>query len=259
MKTNYFTSVKSTAILSLLVFLLTACEKEIAVSLPPGSNPPTTSPIAKEIAVKFSAATIPMDQLDSAVIVVRDADKNIVKWETMQKVSDSLVVNLSSLGSGDYAAEIMIYTKKGSDNTARQYYLQKLFTFPLQQALREAAPTGKFNDAWFKRAIFFADQNEAIIIVAMHPGDAAYEVRFKEPVWTSIAIERYSINTNHLVAMKNYHKKFEGKLVGLVEYFAFESYVDSMRGKEWTRGHISVSVRHESGSYIDFHCEYDKS
>jgi hypothetical protein len=177
----------------------------------------------------------------------------------MQKRGDSLLINLSSLATGSYTYEIMIYSKKASDNTSRQYYVQKNFTLPLQQRLVQNAPTGTYHDTWLKRAVFFAPNNEALAIVGMDPRDGFYEVRFREAAWSSISLQRYSVDVNVLVALKEYNKNLPDALLGIAEMFAFDTYVQTMNGKNWTKAYISVSLKHQSGRTVEFDYQYNKN
>ena len=159
----------------------------------------------------------------------------------MDKASTSFRINLQDLAAGYYKAEILAYSKKRADFTARQFALLKEIVLPLEQAAVVNAPTGIFNDSWYQRAVFFGGQQKAVIIVAMDPRDGYYEVRFKEDKWKLLQIERYSIDVNVLVAAKSKTRNIEG-LVGFSEYWDFVSYVEKMNGKNWTQGFITVFV-----------------
>jgi hypothetical protein len=61
---------KASLTLSLIITWLTACKKDNG-AMPPLSSPnsPNITPVAKELSVKFSSATISLSNVDSAVVV----------------------------------------------------------------------------------------------------------------------------------------------------------------------------------------------
>jgi hypothetical protein len=255
MQNENFISRRMIVGLTLIVAAFAACTyKRDDVEL----FPPIIAPTFKELTVKFSGPGISLNKVDSAVVVVRDENQYVKKWQTMLKSSNGLTIDLSTLSDGSYSAGIMIYTKKGTDNTARQYEITKSISLPFQQQKIVDAPNGTFNDTWFKRAVFFGDQNEAVVIVAMDPRDAFYEVRFKEAKWVRTDVRRASININYVVASKTHKKVLDGQVLGFAEYTALTPYIDAMRGKDWTTGFIDILLTDETGRDVYFDYEYNK-
>ena len=246
MQTINLKSAKLVGGVFIFLALLTACKKEI---IPTPVPQPVPQPVSQDLKVQFSTAGISIADIDSIVVIIRDQNHYIKKWETMEKASTSFRINLNGLAAGGYTAELLAYSKKRADFTARQFALLKEIVLPLEQAAVVNAPTGIFNDSWYQRAVFFGGQQKAVIIVAMDPRDGYYEVRFKEDKWKLLQIERYSIDVNVLVAAKSKTRNIEG-LVGFSEYWDFVSYVEKMNGKNWTQGFITVFVEPQSGGGI---------
>jgi hypothetical protein len=242
-----------------LVTVFTACNKDIEPApTRPIPAPTQPNPVAKELVIQFSNTGLPITDVDSTVVVVRDENKNIKKWETLQKSGAAFKLNLSNLTTGSYTAEIYVFTKVAPDNTARQYALTKNINLPLQETVTINSPKGSFNDTWFQRAVFFEGQNDAVAIVAMDPRDAYYGVTFKEAKWKIADLARFSVSERHLVAMKSVSKNINGT-IGFEEYWAFTPYVQQMAGKAWSKGYISLYIEHQDGREVFFDYEYSNN
>lgn len=219
---------------------------------------PAPTPVTQEIAVLFSGETIPFQNVDSAVVVLRDANQNIKKAGRLQNRVASLYESLADLPAGDYTAEIMIQTKKEADNTARQFAIKKTFTLPLQVNLQVKAPTGNFTtDTWFKRAVLSAPGQEAIAIVAMDSRDAFYEIKMKEAQWDHVQLQRYAMYHNAIAAIEAHTRNVQG-VIGFTDYTSFDTYTQAMQGKLWTNAKISVSMEHQSGREVFFNYAYNQ-
>lgn len=176
----------------------------------------------------------------------------------MDKAYTSFRLSLQDLAAGMYTAEILAYSKKRADFTARQFALSKEIVLPLEQATVVNAPNGTFQDPWFQRAVFFEGQDDAVIIVAMDPRDSYYELRFKEAKWKRLHMQRFSVDVNVLVASKSNSRSVEG-LIGLGEYADFSPYVEKMHGKNWTIGNINGYIEGQNGQDIAFEYEYNNN
>lgn len=244
MQTFRFTKVKMLAALCLLFAALTGCKKaEPSISVP------------QEITVQFSNTGVPFSEIDSIVVVVRDQQQFIKQWKTLQKGSSSFKQSLQGLAAGNYTVELYAYSALAEDLNAKQYARTINIELPLKKPAVVNAPTGKFNDSWFKRAIFMGTQQNAIIIVAMDPRDSYYEVRLKQPAAKQIHLERYSVDNNVLVSSKSTIRDLTG-LIGLGEYADYAPYVQAMNGKTWTKGVISGWIEQDGLGDVGFHYEY---
>jgi hypothetical protein len=253
MQTIYSKSARLAGVIFLLsATFLTACEKDVVPVPEPTPFPP---PVTKELKLQFSNTGIPITDVDSVVVVVRDPARYIKKWQTMTKATTSFSLNLDDLPAGNYTAEIYAYSKTRADLTARQYALTTDIVLPLQQAAVVNSPTGSFADAWYQRAIFRDGATNTIIIVAMDPRDSFYEIRLNQPIAKNIHLQRYSIDVNAVVASRSYIRDLQG-LVGCAEYSDFIPFVQAMNGKSWTKAVISGWVEGENGGDIGFDYEY---
>lgn len=241
--------------LFLCLAAITACKKD------PVQNPvpqPVPQPVSQELVVQFSTTGISITDIDSVVVIVRDQHFYIKKWKKMDKASTLFRLSVRDLAAGKYNVEILAYSKKRADFTARQFALSKEIVLPLGQATVVDAPNGTFNDPWFQRAMFFEGQDNAVIIVAMDPRDTYYELRFKEAKWKRLHIQRYSVDVNVLVASKSNSRSIEG-LISVGEYGDFISYVEKMHGKSWTIGNINGYIEQQDGQDIAFDYEYNNN
>lgn len=247
MQTNHYKAASSWAAFFIILFVFSSCKKD-PVTLPP------PQPVSQELIVQFSSAGIALASIDSVVAIVRDQDKNIKLWKTLDKGATSFKLNLHPLAPGTYSTEVLAYSKMKPDLTARQYALSTEFQLPLQQPLIVNSPNGSFTGAWNQRAVFFGPE-AATIIVAMDPRDAYYEVRFRQANYTRLHLDRSSIDVNVLVAAKSKIRNIEG-LVGFGENSDFTPYVDAMKNKTWTKATISGYIEPAVGGEIGFHYEY---
>jgi hypothetical protein len=232
------------------LILLVGCAKETP------ATSPTPKPEDNELAISFSAATIPLNTVDSGVVTVRDAGNNILRKLALTKRLDYLNTDLTGLPAGTYNLDIRIITLVQADHSARQYALSKQFIFPASK-IQLTAPNGKYNDQWLKRAILFSDQNEAIAVVAMYPGDPYYQVEFKEAKWNQTVLQRSVIDVNVMLAVKE-HLKIVNGITGFEDTNAFIPYTNSVANKSWTKGTISLFLQHQSGREVYLNYDYNK-
>lgn len=255
MQTIILKSAKLLGGLFIFFAAFTACKKD------PVQNPvpqPVPQPAPQELVVQFSTTGISMTGIDSVILIVRDQNYYVKKWKKMNKAYTSFRLSLQDLAAGMYTAEILAYSKKRADFTARQFALSKEIVLPLEQATVVNAPNGTFQDPWFQRAVFFEGQDDAVIIVAMDPRDSYYELRFKEAKWKRLHMQRFSVDVNVLVASKSNSRSVEG-LIGLGEYADFSPYVEKMHGKNWTIGNINGYIEGQNGQDIAFEYEYNNN
>ncbi len=232
MQTMNLKSAKVLGALFLLLLGFTACKKDEVPT-------PVPQPALSELSIKFSNETIPMTDIDSVVVIIRDQHQFVKKWETMERASASFKTNLQGLVPGNYKAEILAFSKKRADLTARQFKVSKDIVLPLAQSVEVPGPNGSFHDEWYQRAVFFERQGDAIVIVAMDPRDSYYQLSFKAAIGKRIHLQRYSIDVNALVASKTTARNIEGS-IGITEYWDFVPYVELMNGKSWTKGVITI-------------------
>jgi hypothetical protein len=237
-------------VFALLLVGAVGCKKDDVLPQPP-------TPVTQEFVIDFSTETIPFQNVDSAVVIIRDADHFVKKSIRLQNRAASLYTGLTDLAAGVYTAEVKIQSKKEPDNTARQFALTKTFALPLQASLHLQAPTGSFTDTWFKRAVLFAPADEAIATIAMDPRDAFYEIQFKEAQWDYSMLQRYAVSGSVRVADGNHTKILQG-IIGFADYAAFEAYTQRMQGKSWNKAAISLYIRHKTGREIYLDYEYNK-
>lgn len=231
----------------------------IAISCKKNDTAPTApTPLVQELAIHFSTETIPLQNVDSAIVTVRDANQSIKKMIRLQNRTAYLYTSLTDLAEGVYTAEIRIHTKKEQDNTARQFALKKTFTLPLHANLQLKAPTGNFTtDTWFKRAVLFAPREEVIATVAMDPRDAFYEIQFNEAQWNYSRLQRSVLYNQALIALEEHTRNLPG-IIGFTDYTAFDSYTQTAGGKLWTKAYISLYIKHQSGRGITLDYEYSR-
>lgn len=146
MGTRHFT--KGIAILRLIIFftVFTSCRKE--------ADKPFVTPVVQELEVRFATNGVPVTEVDLIVVVVRNENHEVKKWETLQQATSSFKLKLEGLAAGKYNAEILVHSKKRTDLTARQYALSTNIELPLQQSLVINGPAGSFSDQWLQRAVF---------------------------------------------------------------------------------------------------------
>ena len=158
METNNFRTATIWCAIIITFFAFSSCTKNPV-------EPPPPQPGNQELVVQFSNTGVTLSTIDSVVAIIRDQDNNIKLWKAFDKASTAFTLRLHQLATGNYKAEVLAYSKKKADQTARQYALAKDIQLPLQQSLVVKAPTGNFTDTWFRRAIFF-DGPEAVTIIA---------------------------------------------------------------------------------------------
>ncbi len=231
---------------------LAGCEKDAPQKPVPT---PIPIPVAQVLTLQFSNTGISINDIDSVVVLVRDQEKNIKKWQTMVRATTSFNIGLQDMAAGNYTAEMYVYSKQRADLTARQFALTTNVALPLQHAAVVNGPTGTFTDVWYQRAVFREAGNKAVVIVAMDPRDSFYEIRLNQPIAKRIHLQRYAIDVNALVASKSTYRSIGG-LVGFGEYGDFIPFVQAMNGKSWTKGVVSGWVELENAADIDFAYEY---
>lgn len=248
MQTIRLTSAKVWGAIFLILAAFTGCKKDPVLD-------PAPPPAAPALKVLFSNASVSMTDIDSVVVIVRDQNQFIKKWRTMAKAGSSFNLGLHDVAAGNYTAEILAYSKKRSDFTARQYAFSTEIILPLANEVVLAAPTGSFNDAWYQRAVFFETSGQAVITVAMDPRDTYYGVIFKEAKAKKIILQRSAVYVNFLVASKTTTRSVEG-MIGFTEYSDFIPYQENMKNKNWTKGYITGWIERAEGD-IAFDYEYD--
>jgi len=243
---------KAGSILAIAGLMMTGCKKE---TNNPGPQIPGST--KKDFAINFSARSISIAEVETGTITLRDANQNVVTKKTFQKGAKALYTDFTNIAAGRYTVEMTVNTQKQADGTARQYADKTTITLPVSTTTNINAPVGNYADTWYKRAVFFADNNNVTATVAMDPRDSYCSIKLSEAKWSVAGIQRSAVNVNYQVAIQEHERMLSG-VIGFEDFTAFNQYTQKMQGKDWTSSTISMYLIDNSGHevYIDY--EFDK-
>lgn len=241
----------------LSVFILASCKKD---------NKPAPQPvIEKNLVISFGNGTIPVSQVDSADVVLKKQGSNTPIYRRFDKGAAGLNLLMDDTQSGNWTAEITIYTKKGTDNSSRMYTRSIGFTLPLASNLTVAGPTNDLQGNWKQHVVLASINNQVVVVVAADNADPYFDIRVKDSKWDYFYIERHAYNrignNNEPIAADAWdcytscytHDKL------IVNTTGFANYAEFMRNKVWNNSELFIIVADaESGNEETFYYTYDK-
>lgn len=226
-------------VLLLGVLLLQSCKKDRP------SNGPS---IEKYMLINFAAGSIPIAQVDSASIVLKKQGSNMPIYRRFDKGSGSLNLLMDDTQTGNWTAEISIYTKKGDDNSSRLHTRSVGFSLPLASNLNLTAPSGEIGGVWKPHIVLASNNNDVVVVLAADNGEPYFDVRVTDGKWDYFYIERYAFNRNDGMNEQVAADTWEcyascytsDKLI--VNTTGFLNFSNLVKTKSWNNGEIFIIV-----------------
>lgn len=129
------------ATLLLAVFLLPACKKD-------RTQPPPVLPAQRNVQISFAEGTIPFSQVDSASIIMNKPGSANPHFRRFDKATGMLKLLMDDNLSGNWTAELYVYTTVGNNNHLYQRNIG--LSLPLTADLKLAGPVNEANGVWLK-------------------------------------------------------------------------------------------------------------
>lgn len=129
------------AAILLAVFVLPACKKD-------RTQPPPTTPAERNVQISFEAGTIPFSQVDSASIIMKKTGSANPHFRRFDKATGMLKLLMDDNLSGNWTAELYVYTTVGNNNHLYQRNIG--LSLPLASDLKLTGPADEANGVWLK-------------------------------------------------------------------------------------------------------------
>jgi hypothetical protein len=214
-------------------------------------NPVVEVPLTeKQLLVGFNAATIPVNLVDSAMVIFKKKGSTTQYLKRFDKGPASMQVAIDDLPNGEWTAEMYIDGRSGNDTSRRQYRQEKSFTKDLRPGnVILNAPAGTIADAWKPSVILTDGAREVQVIVPLDNTDPGFEIRMKDKSWSQFFIERLA---NHRTqagneTMASARWECSGNCHThdnwIFNTTAFRDFSEKVKTKTWNNGEISVEIK----------------
>jgi hypothetical protein len=240
----------------LAVFALQACKKD---------RPSNGSPAEKSMVINFNSGGISLVQVDSAVIVLKKQGSNTPYYRKFDKGTGSLTLAMDDTQTGNWTAEIAIYTKKATDNSSRMFTRSVGFSLPLTSNLTLTPPTGEIGGVWKPHVVLSSDNSDVVVVLAANNEDPYFDVRVKDSKWDYFYIERYAFNRNGGMneqvaadAWECYASCYTSDKL-IVNTTDFQDFSNTVKTKAWNNSEVFIIVADlETQQERTFFYHYDK-
>lgn len=240
--------------LYLLLFLVAiSCKKKDTV---------TPQPINNQIQVIFSAQTINLTTVDSAVVFLSKANGETIQQNMTISGTDKLIAQVAVV-PGEYDIAIRLYTNKLEfiDNRKRVHIYKSKITIPFTgTGLSINAPTNKLMDATWRPNLYQKDAAKGIYaIVAERQDDLFFEVKIPADFDLEFfQIDRYALDDNgdilyyKVVELFNKSEFVNGVLSDTTK---FADYVNAVKSLPWTHtdGLIAVKPKGQPAAFLMYY------
>lgn len=127
------------AAMLLAVIVLPACKKDRTQPQPA---------IERNVVINFTNATIPFSQVDSATIIMKKQGSNNPHFRRFDKVSGKLNLVMDDNLSGNWTAELYVFTTEANNN--HLYQRNVGFSLPLNADMKLFGPDDVPSGLWTK-------------------------------------------------------------------------------------------------------------
>lgn len=232
------------------IFFLSSCKKDNN----PGPKPPEDyrDPIFK---LDFSAATIPLNLVDSATVIFKKTGSQTHYVQRLEKTSTTMQVIINSLSKGEWTANVYLYSAVAGKDEKREYVISKIFekgTGYMEMSV--AAPNGTLNDAWSPR-VHYRLQQEIDAYIPLNPEEPYFRLRVADRTkWKSYQVTRGAYNRipgtgNELISSGDWKCQLNcinnDKLVEDSQFFV--PFANGVKNKTWNNGEIEIIAVDQQG------------
>ena len=237
---------------------LTSCKKDSI-----------TDPLRTEdsiLVLSFSQTTIAKDLVDSAVAFVKRKSSQTSYMLRFQDEGPGLRISIDGMQSGEYTADIYLYTRVANATSRREYYRQIAFTMGSNNGVVTVnAANGNITDVWKPRVVLSYNK-EIDFYISLDNSDPYFRIRVADAShWKKVEVKRYANNKipgtgTELVADHTW--KCETACFNsnnLIENnTAFIPLTKRLAGKSWNLGEIEIIAEAKSGIKTEDYFRYDR-
>lgn len=170
------------------------------------------------------------------------------------KSSQGLETDISDMASGDWTANVDVFTKTVNHESIQFVYIGSVTLTDTPDQIEWNGPGS--GNGWMKRHVKTTDGNGVVVIIPDDVYDPYIEFRFNDPQVKGFGAQRSAINVNYLIANKSWTcgsacLNGQKKVINNIEFMPF---INTIHVQPWTRNEISISIFNQS---IDEMLEWD--
>jgi hypothetical protein len=239
--------------ITLMVFI-TACKKD--------DQPEPV--IEKKLVLNFNSSTIPLNLVDSAIVVFQQQGSLNPMLKRMNKGTNTLTVETDDLKGGQWTATLYLYART-ADNTLRRYQHAHSFTISSANSNEQVnGPNGKVADHWEPFIVFSAPDKGIRVTIPMNNSNPTVELSFTDKRWDYFYVERYA--SNYVDGVKDHVASggwecdqncyTHGNMI--INSTGFIPLKNDLGSKSWNSGEIFISITDLQNDTVEFSYEYNK-
>jgi hypothetical protein len=203
--------------------------------------------VESTMVINFDQTTIPIYEIDSAVVIIKHKSATTGTRLYMQKNGATMKVNLDAFSRGIWNTEVFIYRKQQPDGRKRLYVQTRRVNAVVDNGRIELlGPKGTINDSWKSRVIISNAAEDISLFIPLDNTDPYFAATVKRKKWKYLYIERYAYQTvggaPRVVGAYGWdcdgdcfqHSSF------LENNVAFATFAESIKSKIYNAGKIKV-------------------
>jgi hypothetical protein len=234
----------------------------IIISCNKTTNPiPEPEPTERKIVINLVNSIVKTEDIDSANIVFKKQGSLNPLFQRLIRNTNTLETTIDGLSSGEWTAELDLYTKKQADGKSYEHIASKPFTIAAGTVtIAINGPTIQTADGWKKRLVLSTSDNDIVVIIPMDVTDPYFEIRTRGLQWNFFSVERTAVSGTAVVANKKWvcNNNCTGNDRLIYNTNEFIPFTDIIKTSSWTRNDIVISVGNlQNQDFNDFVHEWN--